>query len=270
MRKAYKLITTLFIIALLVSLTACSSQPKGDPQKIITQYLENIKNNDAVDSYALLSSYNKKNCTEEDFTRHYDLTNEILKIKDFKTVRKQTFTDTKLDDISFKNSIEFSVVKGYLDYATDKEKSETSYLYVVNDSGEWKIYESQLDIKNLIANDYNNIGWMYEQGKGKDKDVNQAIIQYNEALSEDSSLYSVYYNLAVAYLDLEQYNEVVENAQLFIDKADDPSDKSDGYNLLGTGNKDLEDYDTAREDYNEALNLDPNNQYAKTNLDSLP
>jgi tetratricopeptide (TPR) repeat protein len=72
--------------------------------------------------------------------------------------------------------------------------------------------------------------------------------------------------LASAYIDLDRYDDSIEKGRMCIEKSKSNEQKSDAYNVIGLAYANKNQINDAREAFTKALELNPNNEYAKTNL----
>lgn len=264
-----KLLSLLCILAMFtLMLAGCA--PKGEPSEVLNKYYQNIKDHNIEGAYETLSKESKKIFTKEDFTKWMDIKKELSSLKEAKVEKTNEYKDKELDGVKFKNVVEFNVTEKFQNFYDDKEKSINYKRNVVNDEGKWKVYRGKENGKQLVAGALTELGWLYMEGKGsKSKDLNQAATIFNEAINYDKELPAIHYGLACVYSDLKRYDESIEEANLCIRKTKDNIEKSDGYNVLGVAYQNKEQYDKAKESFAESVKLNPNNQYAKTNLENL-
>ena len=143
MEKISNKISLLFVLILsftLIALVGCA--PKGKPEETLNAYYENMKNNNAEESYALLCEESKRDFKKENFIKWRNAEKEIYKLKDIKAEKVKEFKRS-LEDIEFKNIVEFNVTEKGEEINDDNENKEQKLehkMYVVNDNGEWKIY----------------------------------------------------------------------------------------------------------------------------------
>lgn len=249
-------------------LTGC--KPKGDPVKTITTYYQNVIDGNAEGAYEQLSEVTKKNFPKEDFIKYLESNKEIATLKKFKVEKLNEYKNKDIEGTTFKNVVEFSVVEKLQDLYENKEVPLNYKRSVVNDNGVWKVYREKVNVKDDIANNYVQIAYMYAEGKGgKTKDLNQALIILNDALKYNKEYAQIYYALGYSYLGLYRYDEALIAMDEYMSKVTNEIDKSDGYNILGNIYLGKENIDKAKDSYKKALEINPSNQYAKTNLVQL-
>lgn len=148
----------------------------------------------------------------------------------------------------------------------NKEDTSNSDRYFIVEDNEYKLLWHD-DFKEHFSSNYVYVAWM-EIHKKENKDLNKAAIDIKKALEIDSENSHAYYALACVYSDLKRYDEALNAADKYLeylDKNDEyyKSISSDTYNLKGVIYMDKEDFSKAKEYYNKALELNPNNEYAK-------
>ncbi|MFV3014099.1 tetratricopeptide repeat protein [Clostridium botulinum] len=269
MKKIFNKIPFAFIL-IFTTLLFVGCAPKGDPEEVLNNYYQNVKDGNVEGAYETLSEQTKKNFTKEDFSKWLDIKKETTTLKETKLEKDNEYKDKELDGIKFKNVVEFKVTEKINNLYDNKDKSLNYKRSVVNDNGNWKVYRGKENGKQLVADSLRELGWLYIEGKGsKTKDLNQAATILNEALKYDKELPGIYYGLAYVYSDLGRYDEAMKQAKLFIEKTKDNKEKSDGYNVLGIIYQYKNQYDEGKKCFDESLKLNPDNQYAKTNLENL-
>ncbi|MGE5626672.1 MAG: tetratricopeptide repeat protein [Solirubrobacterales bacterium] len=265
-----KKLSALLAIIMLVMLAGCSSAPKGDPSQVISSYYEKVKNGDAEGAYDLLAEASKKSFTKDEFKIWQSLQTEVNPLKSYKVEKISEKKDAELEGVKYKNVVEFNITETDFSAYDNKEVNLNYKRNVVNDNGVWKVYREKEDGKKAIADDYNSLAYLYIEGKGgKTKDLNKAATILNDGIKISQDYAQIYYTLASVYDDLGRYDEALNSINTYISKETDNKGKSDGYNVLGSiyiGKHDLND---AKAAYSKALELNPDNQYAKTNLSKL-
>lgn len=265
MKKRLNKILLLLLFTLILSLIGCA--PKGEPKEVLNKYYENIKEGNVQEAYDLLSEESKKNFKKEDFIKWEGIQQKTFIFKEVKIEKKNEYKDKELDGIKFKNVVEFKISEKVHDVKENKEDTLNYRRHVVNDNGKWKIYRGKEDGKEKIANALNGLAWVYIEDKNPD--LNKAAALLNDALKEKKDYINTYYSLANTYVRLERYDEAINNINVYLSKEKDSSNKSDGYNILGIAYEGKDKYDKAKENYLKAIELNSNNQYAKTNLERV-
>lgn len=270
MKKRFNKVSLFLGLIFIISLSFTGCAPKGDPNQILNGYYQDIKDGNIEGAYDKLSEASKKNFSKEDFIKWQDIQKQVYVLKESKIDKASESKEKELDGIKFKNVVEFNVVEKTQNLYEDKEDTLNYKRNVVNDNGSWKIYRGKENGKELVAGTLNSLAWMYIEGKGnKSKDLNQAAIILNEALTYSKDNVGVNYTLARTYAELERYDEAIKHANICIEKTSDNNQKSDAYNVLGVIYEAQNNFNKSIECYSKASQLNPNNQYAKTNLERV-
>lgn len=243
--------------------------PKEDPSIIINSYYDNVKNSSYEAIFNTLSAASQKQCSKDDFINWQTTQNEVTKLKDVKITKKNENKNMELDGTTYKNVVEFEITETLHYNYDDKDDNLTYSRYVVNDNGEWKVYRDNADVKERLLSAMNSLASMYQDGKGKDKNLNEAATILNDAIQKDSEYQWTYYNLGRVYLELGRLDESLNMVNTFLNKDIDDQSKSDAYNVLGVIYENKFDYAQSKENYQKAIELNPNNQYARTNLERV-
>lgn len=99
------------------------------------------------------------------------------------------------------------------------------------------------------------------------KNFDKAIDELNQLIKLMPDKSAGYYNnIGMCYMDQEKYTEAIEN---FTVAATKDSKFSSAYNNIGTCYERMNDIPKARDSYKKALQVDPNNELAKQNLEKL-
>lgn len=260
------LIIMFLIIFATILFSGCA--PKGNPQEVIDKYYQSIIDGNFEDAYNSLSEANKKNISKDDFIIFIGASNESQKLKSYKAVKNKELKKAQLDNIEYQNVVEFNITETCINYADGNKEENISYpRNVVNDNGVWKVHREG-DFKKTLSSRYALVARMYMEGKGKDKNLNEAARYYNEAIKADPLSNAPYYGLGLVYSDLMRYDEAIEKMNTFISKTSEDEPLSDAYNVLGLCYLGKAQRDKAREAFNMALEYNSGNEYAKTNLKS--
>jgi tetratricopeptide (TPR) repeat protein len=265
------------IAALLILLVACGGYLyyarnslfiKGDPDKLQNEYYQDIKDAKYDSAYDLLSQVNKDSYTKEDFVLFQNLSVESNPMKDFKVVKVGETKNKELDGNKFDKVIEYDITETLILYADDKKEQSDSYKrYVVAENGNWKCYRPKEDMKNLISEKYYDVGYMFQEGKGETKSLLEAADNYRTAISFDANNSQPYFGLGYVYLQMSNYNDAIKMLEQCINKTgDDKLQKSDTYANLGLCYISIGDRQTAIDCFNKALELNPDNEYAKNGM----
>ncbi|PRR85961.1 Tetratricopeptide repeat protein [Clostridium luticellarii] len=250
-----------------VGLMGCA--PKGDPSQVLNDYYDNIKSGDAEAAYNTLADASKKNFKKDDFVKWVKAQAEYETLKSVKIQKNDEYKNKELDGITYKNAVKFNVTENEHSNYENKDTPIKYKRYVVNDNGQWKVYREKENGKDMLSDAIIDLASMYAEGKGKDKDLNQAASILNESVKANSSYAPTYYALASVYYNLERYDESISAANKYLSNTKDEKNRSDEYNVLGLDYKGKKDYTNAKKYFNQAIQLNPNNQYAKTNLQQL-
>lgn len=258
----------IIIIATVSLLTGC--KPKGDPLQTITAYYQYTKDENIEDAYNQFSNVTKINLPKADFIKLDDTNAQLFPLKAFKIQKLKEYKNKDIEGTNYKDVVEFNVVETQQDISANKEIIGSYKRSVVNDGGTWKVYREKENVKDEIAENSVLIAQLYSEGKGgQTKDLNQAVTILNEAIKNDKEYARLYYALGYDYSGLDRNDEAIATINIYLTKESDKTNKSDGYNLLGTVYSQKGNVSKAKESFNEALKLNPDNQYSKTNLDAL-
>lgn len=260
---------SIIIGILIISIAFVGCAPKGDPSQVLNDYYDDIKNSDAESAYNTLCEVSKKDFDKGDFIKWINTENEVYSLKSAKVTKLDEYKNKEIGGRTYKNAVQFNVTETSHDNYQNKNTNITYKRYVVNDNGQWKVYKEHQDLKEDLAKAMNSLAWMYIDGKGKNRDFNQAASILNEAVKVSPEYTGIYYSLGYVYGALQRYDESIEAVNKYLGNTDDNEEKSDGYNVLGLDYQNKKDYANAKKNFEQAIKLDPNNQYAKTNLQQL-
>ncbi|MBY0083720.1 tetratricopeptide repeat protein [Brevibacillus brevis] len=245
---------SLFVIFLIATLYGCG--PKGDPKETLESYYTNVINANYDAAYALLSETDRKATSKDDFALFMRLNAELYKLNATEVKEAEKNGET----------VVFEVTEKQHSYTEEKDKSHTYKRSVVVENGEWKVFADK-KYSETITSLQDSIGWLYIEGRGgKKKSLNEAAKWFNDAINRDSSYYQSNYGLSVAYIQLERYDDAMSAANKYVSSSTEKSEQSIGYNVIGLCYEAKKDTQKAKESYQKAIELDPSNEYAKTNL----
>ncbi|MFF0831322.1 tetratricopeptide repeat protein [Brevibacillus sp. NPDC003359] len=245
---------SLFAIFLIATLYGCG--PKGDPKETLESYYTNVINANYDAAYALLSEADRKATSKDDFALFMRMNAELYKLN---------ATEVKGAEKSGETVV-FEVTEKQHSYTEEKDKSHTYKRSVVAENGEWKVFADKT-YGDSIAGQMVRIGQLHLNGIGEKKEnPNEAAIWFNKALQRDSAHNDANFGLALAYMKLGRFQESIDAAKKFVESETYNIKKSDGLNVLGVSYEAMRDVAKAKEAYQKAVESNPGNEYAKTNL----
>jgi len=241
--------------------------PEGDPKQVMDEYYKNMKEHNYESAYDMLAEASKKNFQKIDFIYFNKISNE-LGIRQLAQITKSIeYRFGDLDGIKYKYVVEYSVMEIHQDLIKDQPCQIWSKIYVVDDQGSWKIYRGNENSGELIDEISARLASLYQYGNGgKPKDLNMAASVLNDTLRYCKDCPIVYHKLGIIYMELKRYDDALDAIDHFLLIAKDNNDKSDGYNVKGCVFLRQNQMYVAREYFNKALELNPDNKYAKSNL----
>lgn len=251
--------------------TPQSNLPEGEPSDTLINFYQSLVDNNWELTYNLLSDKLKEVTPKEDFMKNQNLIGELGKYKDFKVTVTEKPTALTIENNKFEYAVKAKVTFTVIDY-TDKDREKTSTIdrYIVAENKKWKIYIEDYKIKKGIAEKLGQIGYMYWSGKGKEKNLNESAMYLKEAISYDDSNAWLYFCLGNVYEETKRYDLAIESINTSIDKVTDDNELlSNDYNLLGIIYGKQGKVKSAIEAYKKAIEINPNNDYAKDNLRSI-
>lgn len=257
------------ITALLLSLFGCTSAPKENPEDIIKSYFTDVINGDYEGAYALFAAQVQKNTPKEDYLLLQSIWDYTYQLKSFDVEKTAEYQDRQAGSEVYKNVVEFKVTEHCFDLLENKDVNDTYTRVVVNDGGVWKVYREGYEFESSIPEAYLSYAQKYYRGVGVDKDYNQAVVILKESLGYNPEYPYTYYHLGYLYEELNRVDEAIVSLNTCIEKTTDAAIQSDAYNVLGNCYLDKQDYVKAKESYSKALELNPDNEYAKTNLNNI-
>ena len=259
-----KILLTLLLLITSITLVACDTKPEGDPKAVLEKHYSLILAKDYKGAYDLLDENSKKAITLEDFSEF----NEVVSKTESNT--KYTFSnpvehkDTILNDIEFSYFTEFEVSRSWKDLLTNKNENVNAEVCVVEEDGKWKVYDvdKTFNPKKEIASAYSYLGNMYLE-----KDNKEAVTAFNSAIEYEKENPSHYYDLGYALMMDGNYDESINALNKSMELSKDNKElSSDIQVVLGLVFGEKSDLVKAKECFNKALELNPDNSDAKDML----
>lgn len=271
----------LLLIFFLLGLSAagCNSSPKEEtkgedfshPKLVLDKFYQFLINEEYEQAYDLLASENKKNLAKEDYVLFNTLANETNKLEHYNISSTALEENITLEGVEYQKGATFKVLELY---TNDKENKGEPLSYVrkmVYDGQGWHIYyENISNLKKVMSYQFYGRGLKYFRGSGAEKDLDKAKENFAKAVLYDPNFVDGYFKLGLAYIELEDLAKAIENLNIAIEKGEDNINfTSSVYNNLGVAYSYQNNYAKARECYEKALDLNPNNENAKGNLKKL-
>lgn len=263
------LILNIALLVIIPTLIGCSSKPKEDPTTFLKGYYQNFIDGNYISAYNKIASQWIKDLSKDDYVLYEQASEQAVKLKEYKVENPVEHKNKAIDGNTYKIAIEFTVTEKSENYYSSKEETSNYTRFIVLENGTWKVYRDKLNGKKMLSEAYNFIGSMYCDGMGKSKDMNQAAMMFNKAIEYDKDNNRPYYGLGLAYLNLQRYDDSITAINNYLAKETTNEGKSSGYNILGLDYQNKNMIDKSKEMYTKALEANPNNEYAKTNLTSL-
>lgn len=236
----------------------------GNPDNLINSYYQYIRNEDYGSAYDLLAGANQNMYSKDDFTLYFSLNRSYTQYKDYQIAKVNEYKNMVLDNSKFPRVIEYNVTENLtMDSDSNNPKNALYKVYIVADSGHWRIYRLKEDMKLSISNEYCSIGYMYQTGKGRDKDVTLAEESFNNAVSYDKDNPVPYFNLGMLYYQTNKIDNAITIFQEYMAKDIDKQEESDACNMLAFCFVGKHDKKTALGYFEKALELNPENKNIK-------
>ncbi|MCC0651723.1 tetratricopeptide repeat protein [Clostridioides sp. ES-S-0001-03] len=270
MRINKKITTILASSLIIISMVGCA--PKESATEVTKKYLDSVKSKDYETAYNLLSKDSKKDVTLEDYKEYQEVYDKCQIVKSYKLGEEKRVDKYKYAGKNYSKLIKIKETATLQSTDDNKEDTSNSDRYFIVEDNKYKLLWHD-DFKENFSSNYVDVAWM-EIDKKENKDLNRAAIDIKKAIEIDSKNSRAYYALAYVYVDLKRYDEALNAADKcleYLDKDDEyyKSSSSDIYNLKGVIYMDKEDFSKAKEYYNKALELNSDNEYAKTNLNYI-
>ncbi|MCX7922918.1 MAG: tetratricopeptide repeat protein [Clostridia bacterium] len=266
-----KMLTPVFFAILFVfNLIGCSSTPEGNPMDLMESYMKNIKSGRFDLAYDLLTQHEKENFGKGDFILLQQLIRDTTTLIDYRIVKDKEHKNAIINTKEYKEAVSFQINSTVKNLYLNKETSITSTGVIVNDGGVWRVnVESEKNINEAISDYYVQIGWMYVDGKGKDKELSKAANAFNEAVKRNPANGAAYYGLGSAYYYLNNFEESISTVNRGLDKITDSINKSNAYTVLGYSYISTNKVAEAKEAFKKALEFNPENTHAKSGFERL-
>lgn len=270
MKYKLKIISILISLLTLITLTSCSNKPNGDPKSFLEGYLQDIKNRDYTSAYGKLCSVSQKDFTEEDYFLFQRLSVQVYETKSTTISNPVEAKNKSIKGTLYNLSIQYTLSDRLKNLYSLETETSTYTKNVVIENGKWRIYWGDGDIKKAIGYDYYGLGLMYLYGNTKSQNYNEAIINLKNALKYDSTLNNAYFALGEAYHDVMRYEDSLAALNIFITTKTDDKILSDAYNIIGLDYEGQHLFSSAKSMFQVALQINPDNENAKTNMALLP
>ncbi|MCG8482174.1 MAG: DnaJ domain-containing protein [Clostridia bacterium] len=126
-------------------------QPVDDAaQKILNTYIQALSNKNFVRAYEMLSNYNQKKVTKEDFVEWQEAVSKLYAIGHFETKVFKVHSDISLKHVACKKAIEFEIRMSEKNVQNGKISKYQFTKTTINENGNWKILLEYDDLKLLI------------------------------------------------------------------------------------------------------------------------
>lgn len=246
--KLKTIITLVLLPALLLS--GCASH--SEPEAFARNYYNSIINNDFETAYEMLCDESKKNYPIEDFILYHQLYNEIYHVNDIAVKLMSESTGKEIDGVKYKKSAGLNITQTAFDKIINEAETSTYIIHSVYENGAWKIHQGsafhQLSLLYFSARDYR---YDYNQHSHQSNPYDE---KYNR------------YELALALTAFDRYDEALLEINAYLKSDANREDLSEGYNLKGLCYLGLGDMQNAKDNFLKAIELNPDNAYADTNL----
>ncbi len=266
-----KLMGLLVLLALL--LTGCTTAvTEEDATELMNAYISNMIEGTYSLNYELLSSNNRENISYDDYYDWQSSLDQLHKVISYTITSVMQYEEYTYDEIMYTNAFEVIYSVKQENYSDGKQTSYEGSKFVIVEGEELRVLDAR-DLEDNYAYAVADIGFAYQNGLGMDQDYQQAIQTFKKAIDIDEDSIRSYYGLAYCYsekMDYEKMLKYVNEGVRHFDNVDFADEfKSDFYNLKGVAHENLYEYDSANDAYHEALELNPDNEYAADNLERM-
>jgi tetratricopeptide (TPR) repeat protein len=230
---------------------------QADKLALVQQYYDYFGMRDYESAYELLSEKSKSMYSKEDFL----LWNQLLEETG---LYRYTISETADENV-------FTVDAVVNEYYWGDEIRESYERSVVVENGLIKLEVLDWDMDKNIGYGYDLLGLMYLDGVDKELDLAQAEEYFLLAIQYDPDNPYAYWDLGMALERSDQLEGALDNynTALGMLPEDTPVDLAILLSNIGLIYEKLEDPDTARAYYEQALEVDPNNPDAAAGLEKL-
>jgi len=256
----------LCLLTLSLIITGCG-KPSGNAEDVVRTYYQSGLDGNYAKSYDVLAQVNQNQLTKEEFMEWKRTDLRVRQLKEYKVNQVKEISDFKFGEITYSHAVEFNISEIFIDFSDDKKEIPiTGTGYVVNENGQWKYLQNK-NLRQGFGYTYQKLGWMTLFAKGIDKNLNDAIINLKKAAQIYEENAYAYYFLAIAYKDVGRLEDAETAALKGLEKAGDSKNlKSNLENALGNICLTRRAYAEARIHYQQALVLNPDNEYARNNM----
>jgi len=246
-------------------LSACNTGPKDDPSNVLSAYYQSVIDGDFIKAYNMHTEAYKQRNSQEDFSTYMNTLREFTTLSGSKVEKIKEEKNREVEGKKYRRVVELSVVEQIKDLVSNKDTTSNYIRLVVSEGDQWMLHRDG-DIKQSVADNLAFIGSMYMFGEGKEVNVNEAIKYYKKSLEYVPNDGKVQNVLAAAYLGAKRMKEAAETAQAALVNAKDNLSLSEVHNVLGLIAEEGGNFNDAKMEFEKAVELNPDNEYAKTNL----
>ena len=260
-----KLILSLLCFLVALVMLGCG-KPSGDPKAVLQKYYTAIETGDALAAYECLTEKIKANVNKDDLVNRLKVQRIFSTYKGYSLGTATDQGEKELNGQKYKNVFSFTVSEKIVRHGQDKETFGNYVTYVVNDNGNWRVHSPIYDDpKKVFSNTYANLGWYYLQ-ESKDYNLVEAIAALKKAVQYNDNNFSAHWGLARAFSQAKRFTEAIVEAKKAIEIAEDNKAKGTAYVELGVIFANTNNYYESAIAFQEAIKVDPENEYAKNNL----
>ncbi|CCL33267.1 tetratricopeptide repeat protein [Clostridioides difficile] len=263
---------TAILVSFLIMISMVGCAPKESATEVAKKYLDSIEIKDYEVAYNLLSKDSKESVSLEKFEEYQDTLFKLQTLKDYKLGEENKVEKYKYSNKEYTDLVKIKETDTIKYITENKEDTANFDRYFIIEDNEYKLLWHK-DFKRALSSNYVKIA-RSETKKDEDKDYNKAAIDIKKAIEIDDKNPLAYYTQSYIYIELQRYDEAlksIDKSLEYLDKNNEAYkiDASDAYNLRGVIFMSKSEFNKARESYNKALELNPDNEYAKTNLNDI-